>query len=254
MSNKHKTIAIQQSIETGDRFPLSHFDSRKYIQHNLALGDGLGSLLGFLDALPAGTSRVTPLRAFEDGDISFAHLEYLLAPLGRVVGFEVHRWENGRIVEHWDNLQPVADRPNPSGRTMTDGPAEVADLDKTQENKRHVERFVGDVLIGRRHERIEHYVHGEDYRRHNPSYGDGADELRRMLSPAAGGKGIVYQKLHRVLGEGNFCLSMSEGAAGGDPSAFYDLFQLKSGKIVEHWDVVETIPPRDQWQNDNGKF
>lgn len=26
------------------------------------------------------------------------------------------------------------------------------------------------------------------------------------------------------------------------------------GKITEHWDTIETIPSKDQWQNDNGKF
>jgi len=28
-------------------------------------------------------------------------------------------------VEHWDNLQETPSKPNPSGRTMTDGPASV---------------------------------------------------------------------------------------------------------------------------------
>jgi hypothetical protein len=24
--------------------------------------------------------------------------------------------------------------------------------------------------------------------------------------------------------------------------------------LVEHWDTIEAIPPRDQWKNSNGKF
>jgi predicted SnoaL-like aldol condensation-catalyzing enzyme len=73
-TKKDRTVAIQKSLETGERFPLSYFDSRQYIQHNLAIGDGLGSLLAFLDQLPANTTKVRPIRTFEDGDISFAHL------------------------------------------------------------------------------------------------------------------------------------------------------------------------------------
>jgi predicted SnoaL-like aldol condensation-catalyzing enzyme len=57
-----------------------------------------------------------------------------------------------------------------------------------------------------------------------------------------------------VLGEGNFVLVASEGSFGETPTAFYDLFRVQSGKIAEHWDTVETIPPRDQWKNANGKF
>jgi predicted SnoaL-like aldol condensation-catalyzing enzyme len=38
------------------------------------------------------------------------------------------------------------------------------------------------------------------------------------------------------------------------PTAFYDLFRVENGKIAEHWDVLETIPPETSWQNQNGKF
>lgn len=63
-----------------------------------------------------------------------------------------------------------------------------------------------------------------------------------------------YTRVHRVLAEGNFVLTVSEGELGGTHSSFYDLFRVERGKIVEHWDTIESIAPRDQWKNDNGKF
>ena len=146
---KHRTAAISKSIETGERYPLHYIDSRRYIQHNLALGDGLGPLLEYFDQLPPSTSRVDPVRAFEDGDVSFAHLEYHLAGYGHVAGFEVHRWEDDRIVEHWDNLQPIPDGANPSGHTMVDGPTEPDELERTALNKSRTEEFVTGILIER---------------------------------------------------------------------------------------------------------
>ena len=65
---------------------------------------------------------------------------------------------------------------------------------------------------------------------------------------------MVYEKNHMLLGEGNFVLAVSEGTFGGNPVAYYDLFRVENGKIAEHWDVIETIPPKDQWKNQNGKF
>lgn len=47
---------------------------------------------------------------------------------------------------------------------------------------------------------------------------------------------------------------MAEGELAGEPTAFYDLFRLEGGRVVAHWDVLETMPPQDEWQNENGKF
>jgi predicted SnoaL-like aldol condensation-catalyzing enzyme len=63
-----------------------------------------------------------------------------------------------------------------------------------------------------------------------------------------------YDRVHRILGKGNFVLAVSEGSFAGTPSAFYDLFRVEAGKIAEHWDTIEAIPPRSDWKNANGKF
>jgi predicted SnoaL-like aldol condensation-catalyzing enzyme len=247
---KDRTTAISKSIETGERWPLCHFDSRTYIQHNVNLGDGLGPLLEFFDALPAGTSKVEPIRAFEDGDVSFAHLEYHLEGYGHVAGFEVHRWHDERIVEHWDNLQPIPDAPNPSGRTMLDGWTEPSDPHLTDENKRLARQFVETVLIGRSTGDLSGFLDGDELVQHTPDWGDGAAQLREMVAAGT----LRHQKLHHLFGEGDFALTISEGTTGGSSCAIFDLFRLRAGRVAEHWDVVEPIPPRAEWKNDNGKF
>jgi predicted SnoaL-like aldol condensation-catalyzing enzyme len=65
---------------------------------------------------------------------------------------------------------------------------------------------------------------------------------------------MKYDRIHKVLGEGNFVLVVSEGSVGGRHNSFYDLFRVERGKIAEHWDTIETIPPRERWRNSNGKF
>ena len=61
-------------------------------------------------------------------------------------------------------------------------------------------------------------------------------------------------KNHRILGEGNFVLSVSEGEFAGKHVAFYDLFRVEAGKIAEHWDTIEVMPAKADWKNSNGKF
>ncbi|MEM9015288.1 MAG: nuclear transport factor 2 family protein, partial [Pseudomonadota bacterium] len=162
---------------------------------------------------------------------------------------------DGLIVEHWDNLAPITP-PNPSGRTQFDGATEVTDLDKTEANKALVEGFVRDVLMNGESDKMTTYINPDKYLQHNSQVADGLDGLGEALAFfAENGLVMEYETLHKVLGQGNFGLTMSEGKFGaGDHVAFYDLFRVEDGLIVEHWDVIQTIPPREEWKNDNGKF
>ena len=47
---------------------------------------------------------------------------------------------------------------------------------------------------------------------------------------------------------------MCEGMLGDTSCAFYDLYRIDNGRVVEHWDTVGAIPPRSEWKNSNGKF
>lgn len=253
MNKKEQVVALLKSIETGEAAPVASINATKYIQHNLGIKDGLAGFGEALAALPAGSARVHTVRVFADGDFVFAHTDYNF--FGPKVGFDVFRFEDGKIVEHWDNLVETPASPNPSGRTMLDGATEVKDLDRTEENKRLVERFVRDVLMGQAPENLTSYFEGDAYIQHNPAIADGLSGLGAALAEMAmNGVTMVYSRLHKVLGEGNFVLTISEGEFAGKPTTYYDLFRVEAGKIAEHWDVMEPLLPREQWQNANGKF
>lgn len=183
----------------------------------------------------------------------FAHTEYDFDTSR--VGFEIFRFEGDHTVEHWDNIQP-RQGPNSSGHSMVDGPTEASEIDKTEYNREVVRSFVNDVLINGQLDKLDDYVNGESYREHNPLTADGMLMLRSTLSDIAPNEGstIKYEKMHRILAEGNFVLSVSEGSVNGLHSSFFDLFRVAHGKLVEHWDTTETVPPRSEWKNDNGKF
>ena len=253
MSKKEQVVALLKSIETGDSAPVAVINPAKYIQHNLGIKDGLAGFGEALAALPAGSARVNTVRAFQDGDYVFAHTDYNF--FGPKIGFDVFRFEDGKIVEHWDNLQEKPATPNPSGHTMIDGATELKDLDKTEANKELVAQFVSDVLMGKAPEKLTSYFDGDKYIQHNPAIADGLSGLGAALEAMAKqGVAMVYSRVHKVLGEGNFVLAISEGSFAGKAVTFYDLFRVEGGKIAEHWDVVEPVLPADQHQNQNGKF
>lgn len=247
-----QVVALLKSIETGDSAPIASINADKYTQHNLAVADGLAGFGAVLQALPKGSAKVNTVRAFQDRNYVFTHTEYNF--FGPKIGFDVFRFEQGKIVEHWDNLQETA-KPNPSGRTMIDGAVTATDLDKTEINKATVQSFVDDILVNGRLAKLASYFDGDKYIQHNPAVADGLSGLGAALAAMAkAGISMKYQRVHKALGEGNFVLTISEGQFGGKHVAFYDLFRVEAGKIAEHWDTIEAIPPQSEWKNSNGKF
>ncbi len=253
ISNKEKVVALLKSIETGAQEPAGYINPNKYIQHNLGVADGLAGFGALLQQLPPNSAKVNTVRAFQDGDLVFTQTDYRF--FGPKIGFDIFRFEDGKIVEHWDNLQEKPENPNPSGHTMVDGTTEVTDLGKTKENKAMVENFVNDILVNGKMEKLAGYFNGDNYIQHNPQIADGLSGLGNALEYMAS-QGIImkYDKVHKVLGEGNFVLVVSEGSFADKHTSFYDLFRVENGKIAEHWDVMETIIPKSEWKNDNGKF
>ena len=95
----------------------------------------------------------------------------------------------------------------------------------------------------------------DDFRQHNCDGEDNKSGSQLKTGPFAK-PGFVFkiEKVHKILGEGNFVLVMSEGLFDAKPTAFYDLYRVENDKMVEHWDVLEPMPVAGQSRNNNGKF
>ncbi|MBW8185498.1 nuclear transport factor 2 family protein [Shewanella nanhaiensis] len=225
------------------------------IQHNQAVPNGAAVLIDLIPTLKESGISATTHRLISEGNMVVAHNEYKNAKVfggDHLAAFDVFRIEDGKVAEHWDNLTPVT-APNPSGRTQFDGTTLVTDLDKTAENKAVVTSFVYDVLHGKAPDKITDYVSTETYLQHNSGVADGLDGLGAALKAMAdAGLSMTYSDTHMIIAEGNFVFTASEGEFSGDHVAFYDLFRVDGGKIVEHWDVIQTIS--EQSANDSGKF
>jgi predicted SnoaL-like aldol condensation-catalyzing enzyme len=137
---------------------------------------------------------------------------------------------------------------------MIDGPTVISDLDKTETNKALMQTYMDDLLHGRK-EKFSSYFEGNNYIQHNPLVADNLTGLFAGLKALANeGQAVKYDRVHKVLGEGNFVLVLAEGSFGDRPVSYYDLYRIDNGKIAEHWDTIEPIPLRAEWKNPNGKF
>jgi len=127
-------------------------------------------------------------------------------------------------------------------------------LDQTEANKAMAKSMVEDILMGKNPNKIADYISAEQYDQHNPGIKDGLTGIVEAVEYLTSQNNMFkYTKIHKVLGEGNFVLTVSEGEWSGKQHVFYDLLRFENGKAVEHWDVIQEIPT-ENLANNNGMF
>jgi predicted SnoaL-like aldol condensation-catalyzing enzyme len=239
-----------------DATAVDRYFGESFVQHDPNLADGLAGMKSFAaEVASSPTADITIYRTLVDGDFVLLHSRY--DGVGRygasAIAFDLFRFKDGKIVEHWGAQEPEA-APNLSGRTQVDGPTEVLGREKTEANRTLVRTYRETVMVSLRFDRIEEFIEGAHYAQHASKIGDGIARLRDRIASVAKEGGQLYLTPRRFVAEGNFVLVLTEGDLPSGPTALYDLFRVENGKIVEHWDVLTPIPPRDQWKNSNGPF
>lgn len=246
------TGILTQGIAQGDRAFIATHVAEDYIQHNPRVPDRREGLLTFIEGLQdlEGGIEINPVRVLQDGDLVAVHSDARFGTDHFVV-FDLFRFEGGLAAEHWDTVQP---RPatTVSGRTMIDGPTEIADYDQTEANRTLVVECYRRALIEGQVSAAGDYL-GDDYHQHNPQIADGLEGFTAFFNHIQENQiPFSITTTHRSIAEGNFVLLHSEGRIGGTPHAFFDLFRVSNGKIVEHWDVVQAV--LKDMAHDNGMF
>ncbi|NRB02292.1 MAG: nuclear transport factor 2 family protein [Rhodobacteraceae bacterium] len=254
VQNMVDDVFVSRNIDAVDTY-----FTETYIQRNPMLPSGSAVIKKFLsrqsgtepeDARPNEVHRM-----IAEGDLVATHSTYYNFGETPLVAFDIFRIEDGRIAEHWDNLQPLRAAPNPAGRTQTDGWTDVTDLDKTAENKALVIELLEKMFIGGARLDVSQYINRAKYLQHNPDAGDGLKGLQELMAAnAAKGLKISYDEIGIAVAEGNFVLTGVAGKQGDTPTAFYDLWRLEDGLIVEHWDVIAPIQTENLPDGYPGKF
>jgi predicted SnoaL-like aldol condensation-catalyzing enzyme len=235
---------------------VDRYFAEAFIQHDPSLADGLAGMKLFAaEVASSPAAEITIYRTLVDGDFVLLHSRYqgVARYAGPAIAFDLFRYKDGKIVEHWGGQESEA-LANLSGRTQVDGPTEVLDRQKTEANRALVQTYRQTVMVSLRFDRIEEFIEGAHYAQHASKIGDGIARLRDRIASVAKEGGQLYLTPRRFVAEGNFVMVLSEGDLPSGPTALYDLFRVENGKIVEHWDVLTPIPPRDQWKNSNGPF
>jgi predicted SnoaL-like aldol condensation-catalyzing enzyme len=226
-----------------------------FIQHDPNVADGLAGLKAFVaDVAKSAKTDITIYRTIVDQDIVMLHskVEGMPGYSGPVIAFDLFRFRDGKIVEHWGGQDAEAGL-NLSRRSQVDGPMDVVDRDRTEANRALVRDFKRVVTVELQFDRVNDFIDDDRYFQHASKVGDGIARLKARVSEVAKPDMAPVLVPRRYVAEGNFVLAVVE-ARTAPPTANYDLFRVENGRIVEHWDVLSPIPPQDRRKNKNAPF
>jgi predicted SnoaL-like aldol condensation-catalyzing enzyme len=84
------------------------------------------------------------------------------------------------------------------------------------------------------------------YRQHNPEVVDGPDGFVQFISAMQEKHPKLKVVISKVLADDDLvALHVHLTREASDPGlAIAELFRLKNGKIIEHWDVVQPVPAK----------
>ncbi|MCC6778446.1 MAG: nuclear transport factor 2 family protein [Hyphomicrobiales bacterium] len=112
--NKQTVRALYEAaLNKKDFEEASKYLGSRYTQHNPVAADGPEGLKGFIGFLkekfPSNRSEIK--RIFADGDYVIVHVHAVREPgtRGNAI-IDIFRLEDGKVVEHWDVVQPIPEK------------------------------------------------------------------------------------------------------------------------------------------------
>ncbi|PEQ52999.1 pyruvate kinase [Bacillus cereus] len=122
-----------------------------------------------------------------------------------------------------------------------------------EKNKKMVVDFYNEVFNKHNIDIIPKYV-SEDYKQHNPFVADGRKAFMDFFKEDFVKNPNSSAEVKRVVAEGDtVALHVHSRTNSQDKGvAIVDIFRIKDGKIVEHWDVIQEIP--NEAANNNTMF
>ncbi len=266
-----RLLMVQRDVVTA---MARHF-AAGLIQHDAEIGDGDHGDEAFLanrrkqhpeQFLSEEQYHTVVDNLLADGDLIALKSHVYTNPKdpGRVF-VDIWRVAGGKFVEHWDVVQPVPSAPLNDATSWCGGTGTYAEADRvgdtvarpgcglagpaanrdaalatvtaytamSQDPRKAaaaVERFFGDELV-----------------QHSPDIAAGKAALIAHARDLADSRAAEGRKLEiaRIIADGDLVLTHARVTTSADPRgvARVDLYRVDNGKIVEHWDVVQPIPP-----------
>ena len=139
-----------------------------------------------------------------------------------------------------------------SAIVMIMGGTKVQAASVQEANKTLVSNAMHELFVTRDAQKAVKLYFGSPYLQHNPTIPDGADDLPKVIATLPANfkyePGIIVADGDIVMIHGLYT------GWGPKPLVTVDIFRVKDGKLVEHWDVMQEEVPASQTKSGRPMF
>ena len=229
-----------------------------FIQHNPEIASGVHGDQKFIDArqqrdpvhyLPIEQWVNKIDHVLVDGKYFAIHHRLYTSPQDRGrVFLDIWRVENGKMVEHWDVIQGIPEEAKNANSMCGDLSAGGAPAPDDPSPEAVIRGYL-DVGLAQNNPgaAAEKYI-ADDFRQHSPHIADGKSALveyfkSRTADPNSPARSSYVS---HILSDADLVLVLRHVVNGPEDRGvmYADLFRVRRGKIVEHWDVIQAVPEK----------
>jgi predicted SnoaL-like aldol condensation-catalyzing enzyme len=121
-----------------------------------------------------------------------------------------------------------------------------------EDNKKLVSSAMHELFVTRDAAKAVRLYFGKPYLQHNPMIPDGAEDLPKIVASLPANfkyePGVIVADGDLVMIHGLYT------GWGPKPLVTVDIFRVKNGKLVEHWDVMQENVPASQTKSGRPMF
>ncbi|WP_158847532.1 nuclear transport factor 2 family protein [Saccharothrix deserti] len=261
--DRHKAVTVhvlKRLFEDGDVSVVDRYIRPDYIQHNPLAPNGTAPLKALAGPLNAQFPELKYdiKRVIAEGDLVLVHSNLVLVPGTRGTAVvDIFRFDrDGMIAEHWDVVQEVPET-TVSGndmfstvshpRTNQPGPHW-----QTAYSEKVAVGYFDQLMVDKDPDAVAYLA--PEYHQHNPAIPSGSAGLRELFASFFQAfPGLIVER-KRVISDGDLVAIHAHYRLNPEDrgQAVVDIFRVRDGKVVEHWDVLQDVPETSA--NDNTMF
>jgi predicted SnoaL-like aldol condensation-catalyzing enzyme len=131
--------------------------------------------------------------------------------------------------------------------------ARAAGVEQLEANKKTVTAFE-DAALNQKDFNVASKYLGPQYKQHNPNAADGPEGLKSYITFLKDKFPNNHAEIKHIFADGDYVIVHDHAVREpGTPGfAIVNIYKLENGKVVEHWDVIQSIP--EKAANNNGMF